>query len=288
MIGRSRRVDTTEGNSSHHDVGSQVTAEAELIIVERLANAARLTLNRPDQLNPLDKDTIHVLRSVVEELEAEPAVRCVIVTGAGRAFSAGGDLKGYLSLYEQPAAFRRFLEDFHALCGAIESSEKIYLAAINGTTVAGGLELMLACDVVLAADSARIGDGHSNFAQLPGAGGSQRLPRAVGALRAKRLLLSGELLTAEDAERIGLVTAVVPSDGLAEEALAWAGRLSEKSAACLSGSKYLINAGMQRSMADALRMEQDLVHAYATGHPDAMEGLKAFAEKRPPRYRDAD
>ncbi len=263
-------------------------AETDLIHVERLGHTARLSLNRPDQLNPLDKDTVHRLRELVGALEQEAGLRSVIVTGRGRAFSAGGDLKGYLTLYRQPSAFRAFLEDFNALCAAIESSSKIYIAAINGLTVAGGLELLLACDVVLAADTARIGDGHSNFAQLPGAGGSQRLPRAIGALRAKRLLFSGELLPAEEAERIGLVSTVVPADALAGESLAWAERLAEKSGACLKGAKYLVNEGMLRPFGDALRMEQDYVHGYATNDSDAREGLLAFAEKRLPRYRSSD
>ena len=263
-------------------------AEQDLVLLERLGRTVRLTLNRPEQLNPLDRNTLRRLKELVLALEDDAGLRSVIVTGQGRAFSAGGDLKGYLSLYRQPAAFRAFLQDFDALCAAIEASAKVYIAAINGLTVAGGLELMLACDVVLAAEDARIGDGHSNFAQLPGAGGSQRLPRAIGALRAKRLLLTGELLPAAEAERIGLVTAVVPADALASESLAWAERLAEKSGACLKGAKYLVNEGMLRPFPDALRMEQDYVYAYATGDPDATEGLNAFAEKRPPRYRELD
>lgn len=260
-------------------------ADANLVVVERIGRAARLTLNRPDQLNPLDKDTIRRLLVLARELEDEAGLGTVIITGRGRAFSAGGDLKGYLTLYDDAAGFRTFLRDFDALCAAIEASSKLWIAAVNGVTVAGGLEVMLACDVVLAADDARIGDGHSNFAQLPGAGGSQRLPRAIGALRAKRLLLTGELLTAAEAERIGLVTAVVPAADLQKEALAWAARFEEKSPACLRGMKYLVNEGLPLPVGDALRMEQDYVHAYATGDPDAREGLNAFAEKRPPRYR---
>ena len=256
------------------------------ILYEVKDAVARVTINRPDKLNAFTPHTVKELAHAIWRAGADSQVGVIVLTGAGeRAFSAGGDLKGYLTLYDDAAGFRTFLRDFDALCAAIEASSKLWIAAVNGVTVAGGLEVMLACDVVLAADDARIGDGHSNFAQLPGAGGSQRLPRAIGALRAKRLLLTGELLTAAEAERIGLVTAVVPAADLQKEALAWAARFEEKSPACLRGMKYLVNEGLPLPVGDALRMEQDYVHAYATGDPDAREGLNAFAEKRPPRYR---
>ena len=121
------------------------------------------------------------------KLRALPDIVAVVITRRGRSFSAGGDLEGYLRLYRHPDEFSAFLDDFFQMLNAIEALSKIYIAAINGVCVAGGLELLLACDLVIAADSARIGDGHLNFGQLPGAGGSQRLPRAIGLLRAKHL-----------------------------------------------------------------------------------------------------
>jgi enoyl-CoA hydratase len=166
------------------------------ILVERAGGLAVITLNRADKMNPLDRGTVRELRDETAALERDADIAVVVITGAGRAFSAGGDLAGYVKLYRAPAEFRAFLQDFHDLLAALEASEKIYVAAVNGFCVAGGLELMLACDIVLAAEEAKIGDGHVNFGQLPGAGGSQRLPRAIGVLRAKRLMLSGELLPA--------------------------------------------------------------------------------------------
>lgn len=255
------------------------------VLVERAGGLAVVTLNRADKMNPLDWGTVRELRAAAADLERDEEVGVVVITGAGRAFSAGGDLAGYVKLYRSPAEFRAFLQDFHDLLVALEASEKIYIAAVNGFCVAGGLELMLACDMVLAAEAAKIGDGHLNFGQLPGAGGSQRLPRAIGALRAKRLMLSGELLPARECERIGLVAEVVPDGELLQRARELAAGLLEKSGAGLKGMKHLVNAGMQRSLEDALAFEMDYVHRYATTDPDATEGLLAFAEKRKPVYR---
>ncbi|MDI3468895.1 MAG: Enoyl-CoA hydratase [Pseudolabrys sp.] len=245
---------------------------------------ARLALARPDKLNPLDWATVRELKGAVATIEARPEVYAVIITGRGRSFSAGGDLDGYINLYQNPDKFAAFLEDFFAMLNAIEVSSKIYIAAINGVCVAGGLELLLACDLVLAAASAKIGDGHLNFGQLPGAGGSQRLPRAVGLLRAKHLMLTGEFLSAADAKAIGLVNEVVPDGELDAAAVALVARLGEKSRAGLRGAKHLANLMLATDLATGLRQEIEFVHRYATTEPDATEGLMAFKEKRKPAF----
>jgi enoyl-CoA hydratase len=255
------------------------------VLVERAGGLAVVTLNRAEKMNPLDWGTVRELREAAAAFERDRDVGVVAITGAGRAFSAGGDLAGYVRLYRSPAEFRAFLQDFHDLLAALEASEKIYIAAVNGFCVAGGLELMLACDIVLAAEGAKIGDGHLNFGQLPGAGGSQRLPRAIGALRAKRLMLSGELLPARECERIGLVGEVVADGQLMERTRDIAASLLDKSPAGVKGMKHLVNAGMQGALEAGLALEMDYVHRYATTDPDATEGLRAFAEKRKPAYR---
>lgn len=259
--------------------------EADNLIRDIDAPLATITLNRPTQLNPLDWQTIRQLRATFAELEAEPTVRAVIITGAGRAFSAGGDLKGYQKLYRAPDDFRGFLQDFYLLLDAIERSEMIVLAAINGACVAGGLELMMACDLALAAEDAKIGDGHLNFAQLPGAGASQRLPRLIGTQRAKMLMFTGELISGTEAAAIGLVNKAVAADRLMEEAVALARTIMEMSPTALRGAKYLINEGMRTDLQAGLALEIAYVHNYATAIPDALEGLAAFAEKREPRYK---
>lgn len=263
-----------------------MTATDDSVLVCRDAGLAVVTLNRPDKLNPLDWPTVRRLKADVAELEAAAEIRVVIVTGAGKAFSAGGDLTGYLELYRRPDDFRAFLGDFHDLCIGIERSTRIYIAAVNGVTVAGGLELMLCCDLVLAAADAKIGDGHINFAQMPGAGGSQRLPRAVGALRAKQLMLTGALLHADAAADIGLVNGVVPGDDLMDAARALGADLLTKSPTALKGMKYLVNRGLQTDLDAGLQLEIAYTHNHATAEPDAMEGLRAFAEKRKPVFKD--
>lgn len=245
---------------------------------------ADIVIDRADKLNPLDKATVRALRQAVAWLEAREEIRVVVVTGSGRAFSAGGDLDGYVTLYRDQQAFAEFLEDFFELLVGMERSAKIYIAAINGVCVAGGLELLLACDLAIAAADARIGDGHLNFGQLPGAGGSQRLPRAIGAMRARELIFSGRLIEAAEAERIGLVCSVAPQGELGRVIDAQVDRLLAHSARGLSTAKRLVNQGLEMPYEEALRFEIDIVHDYATGDRDATEGLEAFRDKRAPAF----
>jgi enoyl-CoA hydratase len=248
------------------------------------SSCVRLTLARADKLNPLDWDTVREITDAVASIEARTDIYAVVVTGSGRSFSAGGDLDGYIELYRNPDKFAAFLDDFFQMLNAIEASSKIYVAAINGVCVAGGLELLLACDLAVAAASARIGDGHLNFGQLPGAGGSQRLPRAIGLLRAKHLMLTGALLSAEEAERMGLVNEVVPDAELDAAVEVLVTRLGEKSRVGLRGAKHLANLSLTTDLATGLRQEIDFVHRYATTERDATEGLVAFKEKRKPVF----
>lgn len=245
---------------------------------------AYLTFARAEKLNPLDWDTVRELKVAVAKIETRSDIRAVVITGKGRSFSAGGDLDGYIALYQDPDRFAAFLEDFCKMLNAIEASTKIYIAAVNGVCVAGGLELLLACDLSVAAASARIGDGHLNFGQLPGAGGSQRLPRAIGLLRAKHLILTGALLTAAEAEHIGLVNKVVPDGELITAVEVLVAHLDEKSPVGLAGAKHLANLTLTTDLPTGLRQEIDFVHRYATTERDAMEGLIAFKEKRRPVF----
>ncbi|MFM9941364.1 MAG: enoyl-CoA hydratase/isomerase family protein [Hyphomicrobiaceae bacterium] len=246
---------------------------------------ATLTLSRPDKLNPLDWGTVKELRKAVLDIGARKGTRICIITGAGRAFSAGGDLEKYITLYRDKPGLQGFLDDFHHLLCEIERSPVIYLAAVNGPCVAGGIELMLACDLVVAANEAKIGCGHVNFGQLPGAGGSQRLPRTIGKLRAKHLMLTGKLVDGQDAERIGLVGQSVPLAELLPTARSLAETIREKSPSGIRGMKRLINQGYDMPFDAALRFEVAYAHGYASTDPDPMEGLIAFKEKRKPRFR---
>jgi enoyl-CoA hydratase/carnithine racemase len=254
------------------------------VIAEFGKRIIRITLNRPQKRNPLDRSTVSQLAAIVRRIEDDDVGQIVVISGAGGHFSAGGDLKGYIDLYRRPEEFRQFLTDFHGLLNVIEASRKIYIVAIEGYCLAGGLELLLACDVVLAARTAKIGDAHLTYGQLPGAGGSQRLPRVIGSMRARYLMLTGTILAAPEAERIGLVSKVVADDELSAEIDRMVDQMLASSPLGLRGMKHLVNQGMRMELEDALRMELDYVVDYASTSNDASEGLVAFQEKRKPRF----
>ena len=246
--------------------------------------AACITLNRPAQRNALDWATIRQLNEIVARLDAESSIQLVLIRGSGGNLSAGGDLKGYMELYTDRDQFRQFLEDFYKLLDSMERSSKLFLTVVEGYCVAGGLELLLASDVVIAASTAQIGDGHLNFGQLPGAGGSQRLPRVIGPMRARYMIATGEMIDAAEAERIGLVSKVVAEaelDGFLET---FVQRLLSHSPLSLKGMKYLVNEGLRTDLESGLRMEIEYVLDYATTASDAQEGLRAFQEKRKARF----
>src|SRR5215218_4446374 len=186
------------------DPGGSVMA-SDALLVERIpvddegALLGLVTMNRPDDLNPLDWETGLALGRLFDELAADEAVRVVAVLGAGRAFSAGGDMKKYQVLQRDPRDFPQFLADLHEVFGRISQQPVPFLALVNGIAVAGGIELMLSCDLAFASTSARIGDAHLPYGQMGGGGSLTLLPRAVGPARARELVLSGRMLAAEEA-----------------------------------------------------------------------------------------
>lgn len=265
-------------------VGAEST---ELVVVDKVVaqwgTTWVLTLSRPEQRNPLDKDTVRVLRDLAVAAEAE-GVRAVIITGAGKAFSAGGDLRGYLDLYRDTEAFLAFQHDFYRLCDVLEQSSYVSIAMVNGACVAGGLEVALACDFIIVADDAKIGDGHVRFGQLPGAGGSQRLCRAIGLQKAKEMLLTGRLYSGVEAAEMGLAQEHVPAEELRTRCLEIAAEVGSHSALGIRQMKALIALSQEHLKHDSMAKECDLVHVYATTSHDAYEGIEAFLDKRRPKY----
>ena len=247
---------------------------------------ALVTLNRPDDMNPLDWETVLELEAVFDRLADDPSVRVVAVTGAGRAFSAGGDLKAYRELQRHHTDFPAFLRDLHRTFGKIADYPKPYIALVNGTTLAGGIELMLSCDFAIAGQSARIGDGHLNFGQMGGGGVLTLLAKMVGPARARELIFTGRLLDADEAMSWGLVSQVVDDDQLLTTAINVAIGISTKSPLALSNAKSVIHAtwGGGASLVTAFQLEQDATARYCLTSHDAAEGLEAFADKRAPRF----
>ena len=240
--------------------------------------------NGPTTRNPLDHATVARLRELAEAADADDAVAVLIVTGAGPAFSAGGDLRAYIDLYRDPPSFRAFLDEFRVLNARMEHGRFVSIAMVNGACVAGGLEFALACDLITVADDARIGDGHLGTGQIDGAGGSQRLVRALGVQRAKQLLLTGRLWTGIEAAEAGLAVFSAPAAELRDRTLTLAAELSVHSPLAVLHMKTLVGYSEHLSFAEALAAEQELVVEYATRSHDATEGLQAFLERRVPRY----
>lgn len=257
-----------------------------LVITEIDRSALWLTLNRPQAMNALSPDLLRELDAALDQVEANRNIRAVVITGSGRAFCAGGDLREFQTM--QSAGSGRFMENLayaQKLLTRIENLPVPVIAAVNGIAVAGGLELILCCDIVIAAESAKIGDGHARYGVIPGGGGSVRLPRKIPANRAKYLLLTGDLLPAKVLCEWGLVNAVVKDEDLVGEVQRVAQKITGHSPLGLGWIKQLANGSMEVSIDDGLRAEMAAFERYA-GSADFSEGLAAFAEKRTPDFPD--
>jgi enoyl-CoA hydratase/carnithine racemase len=250
------------------------------------ACAAVLCLDRPDQLNPIDADTIAEMGRLLDEIGRDATIRTVLVTGRGRAFSAGGDLKKYRALQRDAKRFPQFVADLQETFGRLRTLAVPVVALVNGVTAAGGLELLLNCDFAIAAESARIGDGHLNFGQMGGGGVLTMLPRAIGRARAAELLFSGRFLSAADALEWGLVSRVVPDTELLSSGLAFAAEVAAKSPLAVANAKEVMNQlwADNGSVHAGLRYELERDAYYCLTSHDASEGLDAFAAKRRPKF----
>jgi len=252
------------------------------IIVEKKENISIIKINRPNNLNALNKDTIIELTKAVEELEKDKNIKVVILTGEGKAFIAGADIKQMKDM--NPSEAKKFAEMGHNLLMNIEKSRLPFIAAVNGYTLGGGCEVMMACDICIAAASAKIGQPEINLGIHPGFGGTQRLPRLVGRMKAKELLLTGDNIDANEAHRIGLVNMVVPDDKIMEEAEKMANKIASKSTVQTAFIKSLVNKGMDVDLEKACSLEISyFFKSFQT--EDQKEGMTAFLEKRKPSFK---
>lgn len=242
------------------------------------AGIAHVTINRPKALNALNQATIKDLEGVLDHIEQDDTVKVVIYTGAGeKAFVAGGDISvmAPLNALEARAAAQRS----QLLFNRIEMSPKISIAAVNGYALGGGCELAMACDLRIAADTAKLGQPEINLGILPGWGGTQRLPRLVGKGKAKELMLTGDMVDAEQACRIGLVNQVVPAAELTAAALELAQKIAGKPQVAVRLIKEAVENGLEMDASRAYAYEADLFGlCFAT--EDQKEGMAAFLEKR--------
>ncbi|MEA3075518.1 MAG: enoyl-CoA hydratase [Actinomycetota bacterium] len=271
--------------AEHGVAGDVVLLECKPIPGESGA-VAQVTLNRPDELNAISWEMLRALGHALDEIDEDDQVRAVLITGSGRAFSAGGDLKNYVTLQKDPVQFPAFVEELHATFGRLRKLRVPAIALVNGVTAAGGLELLLNCDFAIAAESARIGDGHLNFGQMGGGGVLTLLPRIVGLQRATELVFTGRFLDAREAADWGLVSRVVTDEELTATGLELARQFAQKSPLALANAK----AVMTRIWADeltvdaGLTVERDWNTEYCLTSEDAAEGLLAFSEKRRPNF----
>lgn len=256
----------------------------ENLTVERKGAVGIITVNRPKSLNALSRATVAELAAAIEELNADDAIRAIVLTGAGeKAFVAGADISEFNALRsaEEAAEYARAGQ---AVLNRIERLPKPVIAAINGYALGGGCELAMACDIRIAADIARLGQPEINLGIIPGYGGTQRLTRLVGKGMAKLLVLGGDPITAQEAQHIGLVDMVVPAAELMPKAMELAEKLAAKAPVALRLCKQAINEGAESSLAAGLDHEAALF-GVVFDTEDRVEGVSAFLEKRKPAWK---
>ncbi len=252
------------------------------IIYEKSEGLAKITLNRPDVLNALDPKTLEEIIAAMEDIEDDISVRVAVITATGRAFCTGADLTGIANIPpDKPRDY--FLRLWNKAFSAVENVSVPVSAAVNGMAYAGGMELVMVCDLAIASEDAKLSDQHANRGLVPGGGASQRLPRLIGVRKAKELLYTGDRLTPAEAERLGLINKVVPADKLEEATNELAGKLLAKSPMALRAVKKLVNRGMESSLDSGLEMEMLAMTAHGTTE-DFEEGVKSFLEGRPPAF----
>ncbi|MGW5429364.1 enoyl-CoA hydratase/isomerase family protein [Streptomyces sp. NPDC004059] len=252
---------------------------------ERSEQVAYLTLNRPGSLNALTPALRDELIDRLAEASAAPGVRAVVLTGAGRGFCAGADLRGGTGGDRLPGDVVRMLrQGAQRLIAAVLDCEKPVIAAVNGTAAGLGAHLAFACDLVLAAESARFIEVFVRRGLVPDGGGAYLLPRLLGPRRAKELLFFGDAVSAAEAERLGLVNRVVPDADLAKTTREWATRLASAPTRALALTKHLVNTSLESDRATAFAAEAWAQELNMTTE-DAREGLRAFVERRGPEFR---
>ena len=241
-----------------------------------------ITLNRPKQLNALNSELMVELGHALKDLDANAAIGCIIITGNEKAFAAGADIAA-MAKFEFAEVYNNdfITRDWET----IRSIRKPVIAAVSGFALGGGCELAMMCDFIIAADNAKFGQPEIKIGIIPGAGGTQRLPRAIGKAKAMDLALTGRMMNVDEAERSGLVSRVVPLDKLMEEALAAALMICSNSQLAVKAAKESVNRAFESSLSDGVMFERRIFHSLFATH-DQKEGMDAFLNKRTPVFKN--
>ncbi len=251
------------------------------ILVEKRDRVGLVTLNRPKALNALCAELVAELEQALNELEVDSSIAVIVVTGSDKAFAAGADIKEM----KDRDFVDVFTSDFITKgWERLSQCRKPTIAAVAGYALGGGCELAMMCDLIIAAETARFGQPEITLGTIPGAGGTQRLTRALGKAKAMDLVLTGRMMDAQEAERCGLVARVVPADKLLDEALGIAAKIAGFSLPVTLMAKEAVNRAFETTLAEGLKFERRLFHStFATA--DQKEGMSAFAEKRPAQFK---
>ena len=254
----------------------------EPVVVEIIGQVGLVRINRPEVFNALNDDVMNALGAALDRFEEDQAIRCVVLTGSGKAFAAGADIMAirpldYMDAYKGNLITRNWER--------LKSFRKPVIAAVSGLALGGGCELAMMCDIVFAADTARFALPEVKLAVIPGAGGTQRMPRAVGKAKAMDLVLTGRTMDAEEAERAGLVSRIFPADALLDEALKAAQEIAGYSLPVLMMLKESVNRAWESPLNEGLLFERRTLHA-TFALRDQKEGMAAFLEKRKPVFED--
>jgi enoyl-CoA hydratase len=250
------------------------------IIVEKRDGVGLVTFNRPQALNALNEALIAELNEALVAFEADAGIGCTVVTGSEKAFAAGADVKEMA----EKTYVAAYLENFLAGWTELAETRKPVIAAVSGFCLGGGLELAMMCDIIFASETARFGLPEITLGIMPGAGGTQRLPRFIGKAKAMDLILTGRMMDAAEAERCGLVARVTAADKLLDEAMSAAAKIASFSQPTVMMAKETVNRAQEMSLSEGVRFERRLfLSMFAT--EDQKEGMKAFIEKRKPEFR---
>jgi len=250
------------------------------IKTEKRGAVALITLNRPDALNALNSQLVDELIDAVQGFDADDAIGCMVLTGSEKAFAAGADIKEM-----QPKTYMEvYKEDLFEKANRIAEARKPIVAAVSGYALGGGCELAMICDFILASDTAKFGQPEISLGVMPGIGGSQRLTRFVGKSKSMEMCLTGRMMDAEEAERAGLVSRVVPAADLVEEAVKTAEKIAGMSRPVTALTKEAVNRSYETTLAEGIRFERRLFHSLFALE-DQKEGMAAFIDKRKPSFK---